>query len=83
MTERVRRALRWLAGAAVLAAPFPVLWMIVRFGVNVPIEDQIDIGAFLVRNHDRLVPAFGDLFAQHNESRKVIPRLIIFFTSRG
>jgi hypothetical protein len=66
----------------VLAAPFPVLWMIVRFGVNVPIEDQIDIGAFLVRNHDRLIPAFADLFAQHNESRKVIPRLIIFYLAR-
>jgi len=71
-----------MAGAVVLAAPFPVLWIIVRFGVNVPIQDQIDIGAFLVRNHDRLFPAFSELFAQHNESRKIIPRLIIFYLAR-
>ncbi len=82
VTERVRRALRMAAGTAVLAAPISVLWLIFRYGVNVPIEDQIDIGAFLVRNHGRLFPAVGDLFAQHNESRKVIPRLIIFYLAR-
>ena len=71
-----------LAGAAVLVAPLPVLWIIVRFGVNVPVEDQIDIGAFLVRNHQRLVPPFAELFAQHNESRKIVPRLIIFYLAR-
>lgn len=56
--------------------------MIARFGVNVPVEDQIDIGAFLVRNHQRLIPSLADLFAQHNESRKIVPRLILFYLAR-
>lgn len=67
------------AAAVALASPIPALLMIFRFGVDVPVEDQIDIGAFLVRNHERLFPLLTDLFAQHNESRKVIPRLIVFY----
>ena len=71
-----------LLWAAVLAAPLPVLWIIVRFGVNVPVEDQIDIGAFLVRTRGMLFPPLAELFVQHNESRKIFPRLIIFYLAR-
>ncbi|MGZ5476291.1 MAG: hypothetical protein ACXW29_08165, partial [Thermoanaerobaculia bacterium] len=64
---------------AFLAGPISIAWLIARHGVNVAVQDQIRIGAFLVRNHGRFFPAAADLFAQHNESRKVFPRLIFFY----
>ena len=76
------RASKWIAGAACLGAPLSIAWLIVRYGVNVAVQDQIRIGAFLVRNHDRFFPALADLFAQHNESRKIFPRLIFFYLAR-
>lgn len=54
----------------------------VRYGVDTIIGDQIPIGAFLVRNHGRLFPDLGDLWAQHNESRKVFPRLLFFYLAK-
>jgi len=71
-----------LAGLVFVAAAFSIAWMIVRYGVNVAVQDQIRIGAFLVRNHGRLFPSIADLFAQHNESRKFFPRIIFFYLAR-
>jgi len=78
----VRAVLVALSLTVALAAPISIAWLIFRFGVNVAVEDQIAIGDFLVRNHGRVFPALGDLFAQHNESRKVFPRLIFFYLAR-
>lgn len=64
---------------AFLAGPISIAWLIAHYGVNVAVQDEIRIGAFLVRNHGRLFPVAADLFAQHNESRKVFPRLIFFY----
>ena len=80
--ERVRRAAGVLSGAVLLVAPLSIATLIIRYGVNVPVEDQIDIGAFLVRNHARLFPSISDLFSQHNESRKVLPRLVMFYMAK-
>jgi hypothetical protein len=66
----------------VLAAPLSIAWIILRYGVNVAAQDQIRIGAFLVRNHGRWIPRLADLFAQHNESRKFFPRLIFFYLAK-
>ena len=77
--ERPRPVVVAIAMAAFLGAPLSILLLIVRYGVNVAVQDQIRIGAFLIRNHDRLFPSLADLFAQHNESRKFFPRLIFFY----
>ncbi|HEX9161559.1 MAG TPA: hypothetical protein VF980_07605 [Thermoanaerobaculia bacterium] len=81
MRERVSAAVVAVSLTAVLAPP-AIASLIVLFGVNVAIQDQIAIGEFLVRNHGRPFPAIGDLFAQHNESRKVFPRLIFFYLAK-
>ena len=63
-------------------APAVVAWLIIAFGVNSPYWDQILIGDFLIRNHGRTFPDLGDLFAQHNESRKFFPRILFFYLAR-
>ena len=70
----------WIAVVALAA--FVTVWMVAVYGVNVPLGDQIPIGRFLIDNHGRIFPRLGDLFAQHNESRKFFPRLVFFYLAR-
>src|SRR5437763_6853375 len=79
---RPRPAAFIIALVAAVGAPLSIAWLIVRYGVNVAVQDQIRIGAFLIRNHNRIFPSLADLFAQHNESRKFFPRLIFFYLPR-
>lgn len=65
-----------------IVAPSVIVWLILRYGVNTIVWDQIEIGKFLVRNSDRAFPRLSDLFAQHNESRKVFPRILFFYLAR-
>ncbi len=52
-----------------------VLWVILRFGVNTPFWDQWAFAPLFTRLHDGSF-SLSDLVAQHNDSRKVFPRLI-------
>jgi hypothetical protein len=49
--------------------------LIVKYSVNVPFQDQWAIARLLPKWVERTL-SFGDLIAQHNESRKFFPRLI-------
>lgn len=71
-----------LAAVTLTVAPAVVGWLIVAFASDSPYWDQIMIGDFLVRNHGRIFPDLGDLFAQHNESRKFFPRIVFFYLAR-
>jgi len=51
------------------------VFILFRSGVA-PYWDDYAIGKFLIRTADRGWPAWSDLIAQHNESRKFFPRLI-------
>ncbi|NJM28325.1 MAG: hypothetical protein HC856_09140 [Pseudanabaena sp. RU_4_16] len=59
---------------AILPACFLGL-LIVKYSVNVPFQDQWAIARLLPKWLEGTL-SFGDLIAQHNESRKFFPRLI-------
>jgi hypothetical protein len=59
---------------AILPACFLGL-LIVKYSVNVPFQDQWAIARLLPKWVEGTL-SFGDLIAQHNESRKFFPRLI-------
>ncbi len=61
-------------GLAILPAGFLGL-LIVKYSVNVPFQDQWAIARLLPKWVEGTL-SFGDLIAQHNESRKFFPRLI-------
>lgn len=63
----------WLLYAA---PPLLALYVVVRYGVDVPYRDEWALVGFL----DKLVggtAGFADFFAQHNEHRILVPRLIV------
>ncbi len=62
--------LLWLVPAAVCLG-----FILVRANI-VPFWDDYAIANFLVKTADRGFPAWADLIAQHNESRKFFPRLV-------
>jgi hypothetical protein len=56
----------------------PVLflgYLVIRFGVNVPYWDQWDTPGLMFEKIDQGQLSFSDFIAQHNESRKLFPRL--------
>ena len=70
-SESFRRGL-WAVVAlpAVLSA-----WMVAHFGVDVPFWDEWTIATFLQRIDDGTL-TFAALFAQHNEHRMLVPRIV-------
>ncbi len=70
---------RWARWAIVLAGVIPLVALVAavqRYAVNVLYWDEWAIATILPRHHlGRL--RWMDLFAQHNESRMVVPRLLI------
>ncbi|MGF1569050.1 MAG: hypothetical protein ACFCVD_13440 [Nodosilinea sp.] len=50
--------------------------LVAQYGVNVPHWDQWDTPALALIQMGQGTLDFGDLFAQHNESRMVFPRLL-------
>jgi hypothetical protein len=70
---------RFLTCLLVLAACFPIflaLHVLVTHWVNIPIWDEWDTPGIAVVHAASHTLHWPDLLAQHNESRKVIPRLI-------
>jgi hypothetical protein len=63
----------------VLAACIPIflaLHVQVKHWVNIPIWDEWDTPGIAILHASEHTLSWSDLFAQHNESRKVIPRLL-------
>ena len=79
MTSRAaRRALmQWLVFSLCLLPPAVLAVLLWRNSVNVPYWDEWDkdIAGLFVKSADGRL-GFGDFWAQHNESRLVLPRLI-------
>ena len=77
----IRQAvLRSLVGVLLLAPPLLLLILLCRDGVNVPYWDQWDddiAGLFEKYKTGRLL--FADFWAQHNESRLFLPRILFLF----
>lgn len=65
----------WLA-----AVGLPVVYilaLIVRYAVNIPQWDEMDM-TILFRKHDSHTLGFSDFWVQHNEHRILFPNLILF-----
>lgn len=61
----------------VISSPILLGFLITRFGVNVPFWDEwFTPGDLFNKIHSSGHISFPDLIAQHNESRKVFPKLL-------
>jgi hypothetical protein len=60
-----------------IVPPLVVMWMILTFGVNVPVFDQFNFLHTLQKSEETGL-GFRDLFVQHNEHRILFPRLLAF-----
>ena len=78
MTARVRStALTWWLVLAGAIGPALVAFVIQKkHWINIPIWDEWDTPGIALLHSAQRALTWGDLLAQHNESRKVIPRLI-------
>jgi hypothetical protein len=73
---RSRAAIRWLL---VIGAVSPAVMAFIiqkKNWVNIPIWDEWDTPGIALLHFMQRCLTWGDLLAQHNESRKVVPRLI-------
>ncbi len=67
---------RWVLLAAAIA-PAVLAWRVQRKNwINIPIWDEWDCPGNALLRHAQHLLTWTDLFLQHNESRKVVPRLI-------
>lgn len=71
---------RWRHSAVVLAAAaLPAIWLVClvnQYSVDVPYADDFTLAPFLVKAL-RCDVGFADLFAQHNEHRYLLQRLLL------
>src|SRR5437868_2741808 len=67
---------------AMLIPPAAIAYGIQTCGVNVPVQDEFEVGKFLLRVQGYAFPPWSELFAQHNEARIVFTRLLIFGITR-
>jgi hypothetical protein len=76
------RAVSWLLTLLAILPAAGALLFIRQFGVNLHFFDEWmpDIAGLLVKAHHHEV-AFSDLFAQHNEHRILVPRLVLLLTN--
>lgn len=58
-----------------------LIYMILKYGVNVPFGDQWDFIPLIEKSYIGTL-TFGDFWAQHNEHRLIFPRLIMLALSR-
>jgi hypothetical protein len=67
----------WLLALLAASPALVPLFLVLRYGVDVPHEDEWspDLASIYVKAHQHQL-GLSDLFAQHNECRIVIPRLI-------
>ena len=73
------RRVDFLSGAFILLACAPVLFALriqLEHWVNIPIWDEWDTPGVAILHAAEHTLSWSDLFAQHNESRKVVPRLL-------
>jgi hypothetical protein len=68
--------LRWLIALAPVSVP---IFIILRWGVDVHFWDEWDpdLAGLFIKSHDGTL-TLADFFAQHNEHRPAVPRLIFF-----
>jgi hypothetical protein len=78
MNPRFSR-LTWFPLLAVALVALTAVW---SFGVNVPFYDEWTHAEFLLKWHDGHLTV-SDLWAQYNESRKVIPRLAMILLAEA
>src|SRR5438067_8824239 len=67
---------RWLLLALAFAPALIALRVQKKNWINIPIWDEWDTPGIALLHHAQGLLSWKDLFAQHNESRKVVPRLI-------
>jgi hypothetical protein len=67
---------RWLLVAAAIAPILLAFWIQKKHWINIPIWDEWDTPGQALLQYAQKALTWADLFAQHNESRKVVPRLI-------
>jgi hypothetical protein len=68
-----------------LAAATPslcIIYLVARYGVDIPFADEWTFAPLLVKAHDHTL-GLADLFAQHNEHRPVFPRLLMIGIARA
>lgn len=66
----------WLLLAGAVAPALLAFGVQKKHWVNIPIWDEWDTPGMALLHYAQRTLTWGDLFAQHNESRKVVPRLI-------
>ena len=66
----------WLLLAAAVAPALLAFSVQKKHWINIPIWDEWDTPGVALLNYAQGTLTWDDLFAQHNESRKVVPRLI-------
>lgn len=66
----------WLLFAGAVTPVLLAFGIQKKHWVNIPIWDEWDTPGIALLHYARHTLTWGDLFAQHNESRKVVPRLI-------
>lgn len=69
-------ATRWLLLAIAIAPALLALRIQKKNWINIPIWDEWDTPGLALLHYARGTLTWQDLFAQHNESRKLVPRLI-------
>jgi hypothetical protein len=76
------RGIRWLLLLPAILPAAGALWFILHFGVNLHYFDEWspDIAGLLVKVHHHQA-TFADLFAQHNEHRILVPRVVLLLTN--
>jgi hypothetical protein len=67
---------RWLLLAGAISPALTALVIQKKHWVNIPIWDEWDTPGIALLHYLQRTLTWGDLLAQHNESRKVVPRLI-------
>src|SRR4051812_23306122 len=68
--------MRWLLLAAAIAPILLAFSIQKKHWVNIPIWDEWDTPGTALLHYAQHTLSWDDLFSQHNESRKVVPRLI-------
>ena len=74
--------MRWLAFLLLLAPALSQLFLINRYGVDLPYSDQWDAVGRLFAKMDAGTLGIADFFAQHNEHRILFPLLIFYPLAR-
>ena len=72
--DRLPRIAFW---GALIGPAAAILFLVLRFGVNVPFWDDWELARPLIRLANGSVPGWTELASQHNEHRMLFPRLVM------